>query len=162
MLLAVALGCGSKKTPDANTPEKQPGIVTQPYILLKNEYSLLKNPGKEVPAYQIPNLDSFVVDIKGYDFVLPSPAFDYIGEGIDYPKMLGGSWAYLHIMYNDSLVLKHPDMKEIVPDEQFAITGLKEQLGKNPPKEFKLAFRFYIDNGKGMQEIDQFRVMVTP
>lgn len=160
MLLAMA-GCGKNTSSSATNPTAKDTIPTQPYIKLTDGFSIMKNPNKEVPSYQIPNLDSFVVDIKGYEFVLPSPEFDYIRENINYNKMLGGDWAYMHIIYNDSLEIRPIKMNEIVKDEQFAITGLKNRFEKEPPSEFKLAFRFYIDNGKGQQEIDQFKVKVV-
>lgn len=160
-VVLVTFGCSNKKSSIPENPVVNDTILTQPYIKLSDGYSIMKNQGKVVPAYQIPNLDSFVVDIKGYEFVLPSPEFDYIRDNINYPEMLGGSWAYIDIIYNDSLELKQFNMNEFVKNERFAITGVNKNFDSNPPSEFLLAFRFYIDNGKGQQEIDRFKVKVV-
>jgi hypothetical protein len=169
-MLLFVIGCGSKtksNNPATDTTANSGG-KTDLTIVLKNEFSMMKNKGKEVPAYSIPNLDSFIVDITGYEFILPSPAFDYIRDGINYPEMLGGSFAYMDIIYgNDSLEV-HPHhvvepftLIEVEENKKFAVRGIKDQFKGGEPKEFLLAFRFYIDNGKGEQEIDLFKVKVN-
>lgn len=160
--LTALLSCGSKsannkdnKIPDPTNPE----IVSKPYILLDNEHSMMKNKSKDVPYYYIPNLDSFTVDITGYEFILPSPEFDYIRDGINYPEMLGGSWAYIDILYGDSGDI-YTQLNELEKDKKFAIANFKDRFKGEKPKEFILAFRFYIDNAAGQQEIDHFKVKV--
>jgi len=75
--------------------------------------------------------------------------------------MLGGSWAYLDILYGDSSEIS-VKLNELEKDKKFSIANFKDKFKSEVPKEFKLAFRFYIDNGKGEQEIDHFKVKVVP
>lgn len=156
------MSCGNKSSVNGkiNADQKPQGIDSKPYILLDNEHSIMKNKGKDVPYYYIPNLDSFTIDITGYEFILPSPEFDYIKEGINYTEMLGGSWAYMDILYNDSLETS-ASLNELEKDKKFGVGNFRKRFKGPEPKEFTLAFRFYIDNGKGEQEIDQFKVKVV-
>jgi hypothetical protein len=130
-------------------------------IRLSDEYSLMKNAGRtDIPFYLIPSLDSFVIDLTGYEFVLPSPAFDYIGSGINYPEMIGGSWAYVSILYNDTSEIRYAKLKKSDDGNTLTLTNVGNELAGKNVSEFVLAFRFYIDNDKGEQEIDHFKVRV--
>ncbi len=156
-ILLFLFACSSDKNKDQ---EDQPAEPAKPkpsaLIKLDDAHSLMKN-GADSKPYLITDIDSFVIDITGYKFILPSPAFDYID--IDYPQMIGGSWGYISLLKNDSTLVDVIPFEKSIDGNKFTVTELKT-MG-NIPQEFTLAFRFYIDNDKGEQEIDHFGVKVV-
>ena len=160
LLLVFAAACtdqqenGNKR--DAG-PGKEKITVNGIPLVLADGYSLMKG-GNGV--YNIHKDDSLIVDISDYEFIFRDPAFNYIREQIDYPKMLGGSWASIRIIYGDSSEIRG-DLIEMKQDRVFYIDHVMNHINRNNIKDFYIAFMFYIDNGKGQQEIDRFPVHIV-
>jgi len=153
-LLFALLACNSPKEDESSDKEVKPDVIP---LILSDEYSKMKDGQK---AFQIKSSDSLIVNISNYEFILPDPAFTYIRENINYPKMLGGSWAYIDILYNDSLEIRGT-IVEIEKERILHIDNVMNKLKEKNIKDFIIAFRFYIDNGKGQQEIDHFPVHIV-
>ncbi len=182
LFLTILLSCGTKKADTHDTSANKDSVAgndavgnadlpSSICIVLKDEHSITKNPGKEVASYTIPDIDSFVVDITGYHFVLPDPAFTDIRDNFNYTELLGagGSFAYIDILYGDSgqISPRNPiwcpgaHLRVIEKDKKFSLSRIKKMCNGKVPTEFILAFRAYIDSpGGGQQEIDRFKVKV--
>lgn len=153
-LLFIHLGCNSQKEDESSDKKGKTDIIP---LILSDAYSKMKD-GQKV--YQIKSSDSLILDISNYEFILPDPAFTYIRENINYPKILGGPWAYIDILYNDSLEM-HGTIVEIKKEKILHVDNVMNKLKEKNIKDFIIAFRFYIDNGKGQQEIDHFPVHIV-
>ena len=155
-LIFILLAC-SNNSPKDNELSNAKVKTDKIPLIVSDEYSKMKD-GQKV--YQIKSSDSLIVDISNYEFILPDPAFTYIRENIDYPEMLGGSWAYIDILYDDSSEIRGT-IVEMEKEGILHIDKVMETLKEKKIKDFIIAFRFNIDNGKGQQEIDHFPVHIV-
>lgn len=157
MITLFVLGACTGQGDGENNGEEENITTNSIPLVLSDEYSIMKG-GKR--TFNINKDDSLILDISGYEFILPDPAFTYIRENINYPKMLGGPWAYINIIYNDSLEIRG-ELIEMSKENLFHIDKVMHELNTKNIKDFTIAFRFYIDNGKGQQEIDHFPVHIV-
>lgn len=136
-------------------------VVVAPtnHIVLDSIHSFMKNNNEaSVPTYIVSSADSFYIEMKDYNFYLPDPAFTYIRENIDYKKMVvsSASFAFVDVLSGDS-TLSHNTVTFVKSEDNNSILV---KIKDKRITDFTLAFRFYIDNGKGEQEIDKFKVKV--
>lgn len=168
-LLLCACASDHTEQKDSIAEHQTPEIPVSNVLKISDEYSYIKNEGKkDIPYFIIPTIDSFIVDISDYNFDASAVFHEYMTES-RFRSFIGGSWSHFYVDIDDTTRMSIRIDEELLQDSIFKVAPVLEYFdGSVPnfvaadmvPDDFMLSIGLFIDNGRGMVEVDRFRVKV--